>query len=289
MVSSWSQSESCCVAHRHNSTDSSSERLTLVSFNRFEAKKNVALAIESFAKVKKEGLVTKSIARDLRLVVGGGYDDALADNRETLVKLQKLCDTLGLSHYTLTSQTSSPAPKGVDVLFVLNFSTAQRSALLLAESTLALLYTPAHEHFGIVPIEAMACGLPVLAANSGGPTETVVDFASKDEPPTGFLREPTAEEWAPALADLVILSSADRAKVSENGKKRVQDHFSSESLGRDLHSACMQAIRFDPHTLIGDKLIAYGVTLVLAALIGLYIAVKWGGVEMPDLTPPAEE
>jgi glycosyltransferase involved in cell wall biosynthesis len=33
---------------------------------------------------------------------------------------------------------------------------------------------PAREDFGFVPIEAMACGTPVIAYNVGGVTETVV-------------------------------------------------------------------------------------------------------------------
>jgi glycosyltransferase involved in cell wall biosynthesis len=37
----------------------------------------------------------------------------------------------------------------------------------------ALLYTPDREHFGIVPLEAMGVGLPVIAMASGGPLESV--------------------------------------------------------------------------------------------------------------------
>lgn len=48
-------------------------------------------------------------------------------------------------------------------------------------SYLGLLYTPDREHFGIVPLESMQMGLPVIAVNSGGPTETI---AHKE---TGFL------------------------------------------------------------------------------------------------------
>ena len=46
------------------------------------------------------------------------------------------------------------------------------------------------EHFGIVPIEAMYCRLPVVAVNDGGPTETVVDGL------TGFLCQPNPESFA---------------------------------------------------------------------------------------------
>lgn len=39
----------------------------------------------------------------------------------------------------------------------------------------ALLYPVEDEDFGIVPVEAMAYGTPVIAHNSGGPTETIAD------------------------------------------------------------------------------------------------------------------
>jgi glycosyltransferase involved in cell wall biosynthesis len=47
----------------------------------------------------------------------------------------------------------------------------------------ALLF-PAHEDFGIIPVEAQACGTPVLGVRRGGLLETVVDGE------TGFLVDP---------------------------------------------------------------------------------------------------
>lgn len=41
-------------------------------------------------------------------------------------------------------------------------------------NSVALIYTPTDEHFGIVPLEAMMLQRPVIAHNSGGPKETVV-------------------------------------------------------------------------------------------------------------------
>lgn len=208
--------------------------------------------------------------------MGGGYDAEQLDNVETLRADQALCEALGLSYHTIRSTTDESAPEETDVVFLLNFSTAQRSELLLSPYTLALLYTPTNEHFGIVPIEAMACGLPVLACNTGGPTETVVDFS--DENPTGFLRPPQPEEWAPALARLVTLSDSERRQLSVAAKKRVKEHFSSETLGKQMDLACREAVKLgNPQTSIGDHFIKFGLTLIVLSLGGLLIAIKFAG------------
>jgi glycosyltransferase involved in cell wall biosynthesis len=68
--------------------------------------------------------------------------------------------------------------------------TAVREAY---EGCAALLF-PGEEDFGIVPVEAMACGKPVIAYGRGGATETVVDGA------TGLL---FAEQSVDALAGAI--------------------------------------------------------------------------------------
>ncbi len=62
---------------------------------------------------------------------------------------------------------------------------------------------PAHEDFGIIPVEAQACGTPVVGINRGGLLETVVDGE------TGFLLETTDPgAFAVALRRLEELSMA---------------------------------------------------------------------------------
>lgn len=69
---------------------------------------------------------------------------------------------------------------------------------LLLSACTAVLYTPQHEHFGIVPLEAMAWGKAVVACDSGGPKESVVSGR------TGLLCEPTAAAFADAMRQLMV-------------------------------------------------------------------------------------
>lgn len=91
---------------------------------------------------------------------------------------------------------SSRVAISAQVRLVASFSDAQRSALLAAAA--CVLYTPENEHFGIVPLEAMAAGRPVVACDSGGPKETVVDGT------TGFLCPPEPAAFAAAMARLAV-------------------------------------------------------------------------------------
>jgi glycosyltransferase involved in cell wall biosynthesis len=81
-----------------------------------------------------------------------------------------------------------------------------------------LVYAPVLEPFGLGPLEANACGLPVVATAEGGMRETVKDGIN------GLLVTPTRRALAEGIQR--ILANPDLAKqLSISGKKHVADHW----------------------------------------------------------------
>ncbi|KAI8955993.1 hypothetical protein F4801DRAFT_527608 [Xylaria longipes] len=197
----------------------------VLSINRFERKKDIALAIKAFA-----GLSRQQRA-GVRLAVAGGYDPRVAENVGYHNELVKLAESLGLKNMTVkTPQTAQAVPRDVEVLFLQNVTNMLKEMLL--SSARILVYTPANEHFGIVPLEAMLSGVPVLAADTGGPVETVV------EGKTGWLRSPDkVDEWT-AVMDKALhqLSAQDLAEMSKAGVERVKNGFGEAEMAQRLDS-----------------------------------------------------
>lgn len=195
----------------------------------------------------------------------------------TLVSLVDLAKASSLTYTILTPSNSkvnippfNMTPSNPDITFLLNFTTAQRSYLLTAPSTIVLLYTPTNEHFGIGPVEAMACALPVLACDSGGPVESVVQ-----EPPsqrTGWLRRPDASVWAEALQEIVALSGSERKELGERAKVRAKEKFGMEAMALALEESLREAAEMGEVRELGQVLMVMALPALVVLLVAAFIA-----------------
>ncbi|MEQ6377707.1 N-acetyl-alpha-D-glucosaminyl L-malate synthase BshA [Bacillaceae bacterium S4-13-58] len=94
---------------------------------------------------------------------------------------------------------------------------------LLSISDLKLLLSE-KESFGLVLLEAMACGVPCIGTNIGGIPEVIVDGQ------TGFICEPgDIEDIAKKSLDILTSPSLWNT-FSENGLARVQNFFKSKHI-----------------------------------------------------------
>ncbi|XP_030385429.1 alpha-1,3/1,6-mannosyltransferase ALG2 [Scaptodrosophila lebanonensis] len=187
-----------------------------LDINRFERKKNHALALHS---LRLLGNMLPSLDfKRCRLIIAGGYDTRCLENVEHYAELEQLTAELGLQ----------------DHVVLLRSPTDEEKCRLLYAAH-CLLYTPENEHFGIVPLEGMYFSKPVIALNSGGPTETIVHTS------TGFLCEQNEKSFGGAMYQL-FRDEALRLKMGDLGHKRVQQKFSFEAFANKLNEIVKEMI-----------------------------------------------
>ena len=87
--------------------------------------------------------------------------------------------------------------------------------------------TIGEEPFGLVPVEAMACGKPTVVTRSGGMVESVVDGE------TGYI---IAKRDPEALAEKIIVLLKDKElarRLGRQGRQRAVEAFSRDRMARD--------------------------------------------------------
>ena len=238
------------------------DKKVLLSINRFEKKKDIALAVKAFAEL------SHSERQAARLVIAGGYDSRVPENVSTYTELCDLADSLHLKHATAkTIVTARAIPEEVTIVFLHSVPNAFKTTLL--STSRLLVYTPRNEHFGIVPLEAMLAGTPVLAANEGGPTETVVSER------TGWLRNVRkVSDWTDVMR--IALQDGDgeqiRKKMGEWGRTRVIAEFSKEKMAERLELEIHNMLKKQQR----PALVSFGAWFLIAAFMGvLVVGTAW--------------
>ncbi len=182
----------------------------IISSSRLDSKKNIIGLVRAFAG-------SKALQEKANLViVTRGYDNPLktyrkipeSQEREVLIELISLIER----HNLRGKVTMFSIDNQKDLGNMYRYFSKNRSVFCLPA-----LYEP----FGLAPLEAMACGLPVVVTKFGGPTESL----RENDKDFGLLVDPNdPEEIAGALYSIVN-SSSKWKYFSQNGYIRVLDKF----------------------------------------------------------------
>ncbi|MCM3506095.1 glycosyltransferase [Curtobacterium sp. ODYSSEY 48 V2] len=169
----------------------------VLTASRLVRRKGVGTTIAALAKLLDEG-------REAELVVVGGAGTAgadLADDPE-YQRLDALARSLGVrEHVTFRGQLG------------------QHDMPAVYRSADVVVCAPWYEPFGIVPLEAMACGRPVVASSVGGLIDTVVEDA------TGLHVPPRDEEAVAAAVGALLDDRERRDAYGRAGRERAESRY----------------------------------------------------------------
>ncbi len=171
-------------------------RRRLVYVGRLVERKGIGNAITALARLVAGGEV------DAELLVAGGPDAASVDTDPQVARLRALAEQEGV----------------VDrVRFLGRVGRVDLPALLRSADVVVCL--PWYEPFGIVPLEAMACGVPVVASAVGGLIDTVVDGR------TGLHVPPRDPEAVVDALRALLTDEARRRQYGAAGARRARARY----------------------------------------------------------------
>ncbi|WP_372499063.1 glycosyltransferase [Streptomyces hygroscopicus] len=178
-------------------------RALLAQIGRLVPRKGAAVSIAAL-----------TLLPDAELVIAGGPPSARLDRDPEARRLRRLADRMGVADRVRLTGGLPP----------------DRIPALLRAADLVLC--PAdYEPFGIVPLEAMSCGTPVVASAVGGQRDTVAD------PGTGRLVPPRDPVALAEAAAALLARPAVRAACGAAGRRRVLTRYSWERVAAATEAA----------------------------------------------------
>lgn len=162
---------------------------------RLDPQKNQALLIRAAAPLIRAGM-------KIKLVIVG--ENTLDAQRNYSHELRALCSELGVG----------------DSVYFLPFMEDPKTAYAALD---AFVLTSDCETYGMVTIEAMAAGLPVIATRSGGTPELV------DDGQTGILFEPGNDQGLKTAIGVLLQNPDLRRRMGAAGRRKAFARFSHEA------------------------------------------------------------
>lgn len=180
------------------------EEKVILYVGRFDPRKGIETLVRAVGeeKVKRHS--------HLKLIIVGGSTPGRQDGEER-ERIENIVHELGLQDFTIF-------PGRVE---------HQDLAYYYAAADICVV--PSHyEPFGLVAIEAMASGTPVVASDVGGLKYTVVDEV------TGLLAPPQDKQAFASAIDLILSDASWRRELGENARQRVVSKFSWDGVASQL-------------------------------------------------------
>ena len=97
----------------------------------------------------------------------------------------------------------------------------------------------AEEDFGIIPVEAQACGTPVIAFGKGGSLETVVEYGEKENPTGVFFEEQTVS----SLINAVKRFEEVRDYISPENCRKNAEKFSVSTFRENMEQYIKEILK----------------------------------------------
>ena len=168
-----------------------------------------------------------NIAREEVILSVGPINVAVFKSILTSIKERGLKhQIIVVGNYPIYSEIENYANiKGLNNVKFVGFVTDEDLVKLYNKSAL-LIYSAKHPGFGIPPLEAMACGCPVIASNSGALPEVIGD--------AGILANPhDVNDWANSIY-AVLTDESMRKDLVDRGSRHVKQFSWEETAKQTL-------------------------------------------------------
>lgn len=177
-------------------------RHRILSVGRLVPRKGVDIAIDALARLVKAG-------EDAELVVLGSSGGSAEADPE------------------IARLAESARASGVEERVRFMGQVDQAELPRWYRSADVVVCTPWYEPFGIVPLEAMGCGVPVVAAAVGGLRDTVVDEG------TGLLVPPFDADATAAAISRLFDDDELRSELGRAGRERVSTKYTWQQVAHE--------------------------------------------------------